>query len=313
MPRQPDADPVALAAVLSRIFPGARCHLQRTETGVSTPVYRVRRADAVFYLRLSEAPEDSLAPEVYIHTQLRERGVKAPEVIYFEPFAGELQRSVMLTTEIPGESLAACPAASDLAQVLRAAGRDLALINSLPVAGFGWIRRDRAEIGRLDAEHRTHRGFVFEYLEADLQLLGAGTLKRDEVDRVRAVAEHLDTTVKIEQARLAHGDFDVTPIFQRGGRYTGIIDFGEIRGADPLCDLAHFALHDGETFPRPLLAYLLAGYVEIAPLPPGYEQRIRNLSLLIGVRALAHGLGRPHAVFLARRVRELIAELRPAA
>jgi len=42
----------------------------------------------------------------------------------------------------------------------------------------------------------------------------------------------------LTQARLAQADFDVTPIFCADGRYTGIVDSGEIRGAEPLFDLA---------------------------------------------------------------------------
>lgn len=43
-----------------------------------------------------------------------------------------------------------------------------------------------------------------------------------------------------EQGYLAHGDFDTTHIYQDNGRYTGIIDFGEIRGADRWYDLGYF-------------------------------------------------------------------------
>ena len=96
-----------------------------------------------------------------------------------------------------------------------------------------------------------------------------------------------------ERAWLAHGDLDVTHIYQRDGRYTGIIDFGEIRGADRRYDLGHFHLHDGETLAGLVLPDLLAGYREVAPLPPEAERQIRLLGLLIGLRALRGSLRRP--------------------
>ncbi len=84
----------------------------------------------------------------------------------------------------------------------------------------------------------------------------------------------------------------MTHIFQSRGRYTGIIDFGEIRGGDCFYDLGHFRLHDGETIPQLLLPYLLEGYRDVAELPSDYEQRIALTSLLIGIAALARRLGR---------------------
>jgi aminoglycoside phosphotransferase (APT) family kinase protein len=309
MPRQPDADLVAIAALLDRIFRGGSSRFRRTETGVSTPVYRVWRGDDVFYLRLAEAREDSLAPEVVVHMRLREVGVRVPEVVFFEPFDERLQRSAILTSEIPGTPVAALSRAADTRTILLEAGRDLATTNSLPVEGFGWIKRDDHDVTRLRADHPTLRTWVFEYLEADLDVLRAGTLAEGEIAAIRMLLARFDASLDLVRAHLAHGDLDVTHIYQQGGRYTGIIDFGEIRGAQPLYDLAHFKLHDGDIVERPLLAELLAGYEEITQLPAGYEQELSFASLLIGVRALAHGIGRPYAAFLARRVRSLITAL----
>ena len=53
----------------------------------------------------------------------------------------------------------------------------------------------------------------------------------------------------LESAWLAHGDFDATAIFYRDGRYSGLIDFGEIRGTEPLFDLGHSSCTT--TSPRP--------------------------------------------------------------
>ena len=70
----------------------------------------------------------------------------------------------------------------------------------------------------------------------------------------------------------------------------GIIDLGEIRGADRWYDLGHFHLRDGEQLPFRLEGPLVRSYGEIAPLPSDYEQRIRFTSVLINVRALARSL-----------------------
>ncbi len=152
--------------------------------------------------------------------------------------------------------------------------------------GFGWIRRDAEAGNRLLGEHPTQRAFALEYLGADLATLASHGLSSEEANAIRAVVARHDDWLYGEHAWLAHGDFDVTHIFQSAGRYTGIIDFGEIRGADTLYDLGHFRAHDGETLPALALPDLLAGYAEVAPLPDDADKRLQLASLLIMLRAL---------------------------
>lgn len=309
MARQPDADPVVLGGVVARIFGRDDCRVERTPTGVSTPVYRVRHGGEVFYLRLAETPEASLAPEARVHTLLRERGARVPAVVHFEPFDDALGRSLLVTTAIPGEPVGRRDCDGATRAILRAAGRDLAIVNGVSVAGFGWIRRDQAAAGNPVAEHATWPAWAREYREAARALPASGIFTATETTALLARVERSLPALGGKGARLAHGDFDVTHIYQRDGRYTGVIDFGEIRGAGRLYDLGHFCLHDGETLPVTLLPDLLAGYREVAPLPLDADRRIRRLALLIGVRALARSLGRPpgrYRRWLTGRVRDLL-------
>jgi len=265
--------------------------------GVSTYVYRVRRRSETFYLRILPEVWASFAPEALVHRSLRELGVLVPEVVFFEHRSPEVERSAMVTTEIPGEQIGHGPVDDATRRVLNAAGEQLAIINSVPVQGFGWIRRDRTVVIELEAEHPTLRTFLEEHLAADLALLTPGVLAATEAEGTRAVVGDHPEWFAAEQAHLAHGDFDVTAIFQQDGHYTGIIDFGEIRGADPWYDLGHFRVHDGETLPVEALEWLLEGYRVAAPLPPEHLQRICFASLLIAVRMLARALvKRPNGI-----------------
>jgi aminoglycoside phosphotransferase (APT) family kinase protein len=294
MMRQPDADPKPLRAIALRLLPGSGPLLvERTSTGVSTPVYRLRRGRTTLYLRLAEDPEDYLAVDARVHELLRSRGVLVPAIVFFEAFNPDLGRGLMVTTEIPGRSLAEDHRGVDLAAVLRAAGRDLAVINEIEVAGFGWVRRDRPEVIRLEGVLPTLRAFAFEDLETHLTTLAAffPPTELDLIGRTIARRNHL---LAADRGALAHGDFDLTHIYHHHGVYSGIIDFGEMRGSERFYDLGHFALHDGERVPALLSPHLLAGYREIAPLPPDVAARIALWSLLIGVRALARSVGRAH-------------------
>ncbi|GAA4449997.1 hypothetical protein GCM10023170_035150 [Phytohabitans houttuyneae] len=93
----------------------------------------------------------------------------------------------------------------------------------------------------------------------------------------------------LPHAVLAHGDFDPTHIFCAGGGYSGLIDFGEIRGAEPAFDLGHFLLYDEAS----LLPALLRGYGRVEPLPDGHGRSIIRSAVLLGLRQLCRCLGPP--------------------
>jgi aminoglycoside phosphotransferase (APT) family kinase protein len=291
--RRSDPDLDVVQALADRIVPRTvHPTVERVAEGVSTHVYRLRRGAETFYLRVLPEAGASFAPEVRAHTLLLARGVAVPEVIYFEPCNPALQRSVMVTTAIPGGPVGRRAVGRDTREILAAAGRDLAVINSLAVEGFGWIRRDHDESLRLEAKHPTCRAFVHEHLEQDLALLRERVLTASEVALVRAILADFDPWLDAEHAVLAHGDFDATHIYQRDGRYSGIIDFGELKGGDLWYDLGHFRMHEGETLPTLALPWLLEGYGAVCPLPADHARRIGFASLLIAIRALAHRLGR---------------------
>jgi aminoglycoside phosphotransferase (APT) family kinase protein len=280
-------------AVVDRVFGVAvPSDVERVAEGVSTYVYRVVRGPATFYLRVLPEAGVSFAPEAAVHTALRGRGVRVPEVVHYEHWNAVLGCSVMVTGEIGGCDVGRGPVDGATADAMREAGRQLAVTNSLPVAGFSWVRRDLGDVARIEGEHATNRAFLTEHLDADLALLGHRTLSRGQVDAIRSIVEDRSSWLDGEQAWLAHGDFDATHIFQENGRYSGIIDFGEIRGADRWYDLGHFRMHDGATLPVAALSWLLEGYNEAAGLPSDAFERICFSSLLIAVRALARRVQR---------------------
>jgi aminoglycoside phosphotransferase (APT) family kinase protein len=285
--------------------------VERARGGVSTPVYRIRRGGVTLYLRLAESAAANLAPEVLVHKLLLDRGVRVPEVVYFEPFNEALVRSVMVTTEITGDPIGSTYRDNNVAGVLREAGGDLALIHTIPAEGFGWILRDQPAATPLHAALPTVRAFALEDLEARLSSLGPLLAAGETLSIARAIMDGVPL-LSAESAALVHGDFDATHIYVRDGHYSGIIDFGEIRGADPYYDLGHFALHDGEQIPYRVLPSLLAGYGELSPLPAEAEPRIWLWSLLIGVRSLARSVARPSGGYqshLVTAIRRTLSEL----
>ena len=255
--RPPDEEAEALRALVARLV-GPGFEIERAPGGMSTPVYRLRRSDETLYLRASEDPGGSMAVESAVHEHLRAAGASVPEVVAVDD-APEIGRGVMLVREITGAPLAEGDV-TDPAPILRAAGRDLARINAVEVEGFGWIRRDEP-VWPPRGEDETYAAFVdggsvfLDVVVARLPMSAA----RDALDATFARARS-----DRPPSRLAHGDFDATHIYQRDGVYTGVIDLGEMRGAEPHYDLAYFLVQDAA---RGMLDNVLAGYAEVGDAP----------------------------------------------
>lgn len=289
--RKPNVDAFALAALIDRAL-GSQIPIsfERVAEGVSTQVYRLTRGSEVFYLRVAEEETDRLTVDAEALRQLRRLGVHVPDVVYVEPFNAALGRSVMITTEVRGQSLEHAPSLEAARAVARRAGEELALVNQVEVQGFGFVRRDEMS-WPLVAEFSDYADFVSSYLADPWP--GALSSLFDPSD-----LSALETLVEAERSRtlgsgqLAHGDFDVTQIFHVGGHYAGLIDFGEMRGAEPLFDLGHFLLHDCETYPEPLIGHLISGYQEISPLPADFTLGILQSGILLGLRQLCRWMAR---------------------
>ncbi len=301
--------------IISSIFSSSPLSIERVAEGVSTHVYRIIFERETFYLRVLPEEGASFAPEVTVHERLRQMHVKVPEVIYFEAYNELFERSIMITNEIRGQPISQSHSLSEetRAEILREAGRDLAAINSVSVEGFGWIRRDLPKSNELYAQWPTYRAFVLEYWESDLAYLSRNVISSLEAMQLNHVLLQHDSWLDVEQASLAHGDFGATHIYQEGGCYTGIIDFGEIRGTDRWYDLGYFHLQAGERLPPGLETALMKGYMEVVPLEMECEHYIRFASLLICMRALARSLQkRPpnwYTQYLAEMLRKELAFL----
>lgn len=143
MPDEVAVDSRVLARLIRRVFPEARsvsvepAHRDRR----LVVVYRARVDDTVFYLRLAEEPDQDLTTDAEILDRLRTLGASVPVVVAAEAAPTELVRSYLIVTEIPGRPLADGGTDDVARSAARVAGRDTAIINSLKVAGFGWLQR----------------------------------------------------------------------------------------------------------------------------------------------------------------------------
>jgi aminoglycoside phosphotransferase (APT) family kinase protein len=299
--------------IVAKHFCDASVQISRVPEGNSTFVYRVVTAHETFYLRVLPEVGASFAPEVEVHRRLRSLGAKVPEVVYFEACNELLQRSIVITTEIKGRPISQSQelAYGDMQRVVTAAGRDLALVNSLGVDGFGWVMRGEGEADHLKGEKVSYRDFVLESWGGDVEYLREHELTLTEANEIEQLVVRYDAWLDAGKGTLAHGDFDCTHIYQEDGQYTGIIDFGEIRGADHWYDVGHFHLRDGEQLPYKLEPAVMRGYGEVVGLAEDYLERVRFARMLINVRSLVGALRKGRVDKYIRRQYEVLrADLR---
>jgi aminoglycoside phosphotransferase (APT) family kinase protein len=302
------ADLDALAGVVRAAFPGAgSVSIGRAPGGRVVVVYRATVDGVRYYLRLAEEPGEDLTTDALVLERLRALHVHVPAVVTASPSTAAFPRSWMITTEVPGHSIARGGTDDQARQAAIDAGRDVAMINAVPVSGFGWLRRDGSE--QLTAELPSYRRFAVSYLPQPWPGRLCELFDQRQLDALHVLVAG-EQRRPLRAGHLAHGDLDVTHIYTHAGRYSGIIDFGEMRGADRHFDLGHFLLHDGETRPAPLFSSFLKGYSQVSPLPGGHFQAIRASAILLGLRQLSRWLSPERGYSLTNPLVQLrVAEL----
>lgn len=306
-----DVDVDRVHAVLARWFPHHGISLNRAVPGISTPVFQahIEGETEICWVRIGEQAGERRDGEIVAHRVLVASDIPVPAVIGYEAAPAELDRSLALTAHIPGIPLAERPSGEGNASLAIETGRILARINRLPVHGFGWAYA--ASEGDLPVgEHATRAAWCQEYREAADAVRLSGLLDARTMSTVERVIDDWAERPDHAAGALAHGDFDSTHIYVDPDRctLTGIIDFGEIRGADPLYDLGHLLLHDGESFRPNLFPEVLDGYAEIVDLPEDAMGEVRIQAIAVGTRALARQLARapsPYRGWLISRLGHL--------
>ena len=263
--------------------------IKRVPKGGSTYVYQIKTSSELCYARF--LPEDcTFAVEATAHKIMTDLGVQVPQIIAYEDKEAISGQSMMLISEIPGVCMEeSCP--ENPAEILREAGRQLALIHSIPVDGFGWIDRNSHDM--LKGEKNSFLEYFDNYLADDLVCLNYYECPDEEKEQIRSYMEQAKSMLDVQSAVLVHGDFDISHIYHESGKFSGFIDFGEIRGNNRLYDLAQFSYVDSSP-DRSAYYHLIDGYRETAQLTDDDLYAIELMALFIVLR------------FAGKKVEELI-------
>ena len=236
--------------------------IERTEHGRVAVVYRVERGDETFFLRLGKEEVENLEVDALLHERLGQAGVLVPAVVHVEAFNDGLRRSIMVTRHIGGNPVAETPDPVLAAAIVKQAGHDLAVINQFAVEGFGSVRRREPELGFV-AELADYPSFVTHDLPDPWPGKFGELFSDSDLAQIEVLIGH-ERARPIPRASLAHGDLGLNHIFERDGVYTGIIDFGEIRGTEPEFDLGVFYAQTPRENRALLVESIMAGYSTVS-------------------------------------------------
>lgn len=195
-------------------------------------------------------------------------------------------------------------------EAIRDAAADLARLNAIPVTGYGWAETVEGDDRHLVAEHPARITWAAEYAAAAATVAGAGVFAGPVSFRLADAIARWCAVPGGATSRLVHGDFDPSHIFVdlATGAYQGMIDLGEIRGADRLYDLGHALVHGIDRRGRSIANDLIAAYADHAPVD---DALIRLNAIAIATRALAIQLERlpnSYRADLITRLADLLAE-----
>ncbi|RXZ79545.1 aminoglycoside phosphotransferase family protein [Paenibacillaceae bacterium] len=289
-------------------FFGKSVEVERVTKGGSTYVFRIIEGNQTYYLRVLPEPNASFAVEVHVHELLIKKGVNVPTILCFEHKNNLMELSIMIAKEIVGNDLEAGSMMLNgtIEQVLFEAGKQIALVNQVAVEGFGEL--NRAIHDTLVGEFKTFHHYYNENLENDLFLLSKYNLDEQEKKAAQHFLEIGFDWMDNKTSHLVHGDFDLSHIFHNHGTYTGIIDFGDIKGSSPFYDLGHYKTHDSiKGFES-----LVRGYKDIRDLSPKDDLEISLWALFIAVRRLGMIHNRPRNFYhdhLTNTLKNLVVEL----
>ncbi len=253
--------------------------VEPTSGGVSTDVYKLIKNSTVFYIRFSK-PNQNVSTEVLAHNLMLRKGVKVPKVIVFEDFNKQINRSYMITSEIKGIRAKKCK--KNLKKIIYEAGKQIALVNTIVVDGFGDFDVSKYNTTKLIGTSSAYDVFDMNRIENMLKdLLVQNIIDKPVVKKSLNYIKKNKNLIVCKQAHLAHGDFDLGHVFAYQGKYSGIIDFGDIRAVSLYRDLTHFYIYNNEYFED-----LLSGYQEVTKLDSGYKEKIETLALVIAIGKL---------------------------
>lgn len=231
--------PGELVPVLDRLGLPHASHLERMPGG-SSPVYRVDLRDGgkVCLKTYDEAHGKAPQREAHAAGLLEAAGLPATRYLLVDESLAHLPFRFAVTSYLPGIPLEQLAGQRELAGAYRGMGATLRCMHEVSLPAYGAF-----EDQGVPGPHATNEAYMSALAEMALtnfRKQGGNPALADRIERT--LSDNLDVTRHSRGAVFAHDDFQPGNVLAnaRDGsvEVTGVIDFGNARASDALCDLA---------------------------------------------------------------------------
>jgi Ser/Thr protein kinase RdoA (MazF antagonist) len=164
----------------------------------------------------------------------------------------------------------------DEATLVPAIGRMMARLHQVSVTGFGPFDNEAAKQGKLVGLHNTQAEALSAALPFNVDFMQQqGIISPEQGAKITTLFSDGNTLLQDVQPVLVHNDFADWNLLTDGKTVTGILDWDECVGGDPIMDIACWS-----TFfdPQRLDAFL-DGYWQGAIRPADFEQKFELMRL----------------------------------
>jgi hypothetical protein len=255
--------------------------LEKIDKGVSTNVFKLTNLDT-YYLKILSKKE-SLSPILLVNKLLLKQKVKVPKIVFTLKNSTILNnRDMYIEKELNGESIKNTTLSEEEKNIIiQKAGKDLAKLNSIEVKGVGWI--EGTKNNQLYSKGKDYDDFIIRNIRNMLnKFIEIKILSNEQADKITEYIQSNKEFIDIkDNSYLAHGDFCIEHIYHANGKYSGIIDFGDIRGTSKYHDLAHFY-----TYNRKYFKSLVEGYNSIYKLTTDCIDKVKIEAVIFAVGKL---------------------------
>ena len=245
---------------------------QRIIAGEINEVYDVAFADAVHVIvRISHDEDQTFEHAQWAIRECALRGVPVPEVLgVWDRSTSNQLLHICIQRKLEGVLLAKANLPHNvLRQIVAQAGGFLSRIHTIPTNGFGNI--DGTGKGTFLTAQSEIDAFV--RMESEFQALAQRLdLSRRAMSRALQLVVDDGRVMQPIDPCLTHNDFSAKHILVANGAVSGIIDFGQVAGSEPLSDLVRWDYYDAARFP---FEWLQEGYTNKQVFDEQFTQRLR--------------------------------------
>lgn len=241
--------------------------------------FRVDRADGppVVLKVFNDALPYATGKETYASQLLRDVDIPMTRFLASDETRTRLPFRYTIANYLPGKQVMTFKAEPDVADLYRQMGEMLRKLHTVPVPGYGAFDTDGLhDPVPTNTEYMDRR---FTYAIGRFRYFGGDEALAGKLEAI--FAAHADVMAESRGAVFAHDDFQPHNVLAERGadgrlRLTGLLDFGNARASDPVCDLAK-ALFCSEHDAPGSSPHILAGYGPIDHSNPTAALRVYTL------------------------------------